>query len=207
MNYARLKLVAGLTAIVTALSGCMGSGFATSYDAPIAASVARGWHVVDVRVDVPQSLTVSEEKSLVPDADIVWREDPLGDRHPQVAAIMRKAIAKGASGLHGPRAVRIEARMATFHAMTFEAEQLNISAGVHNILMSIQVVDAHSGKVLFGPTTMEASFPALTGVEMIAARARGETQKSQIIEHVAQTIAGWLSIGPDNRTAFERAGG
>lgn len=207
MKFARLKLMAVLAVGLMALSGCMGTDFATSYDAPIAADVSRGWHVIDVRVAVPESLTVSEEKSLVPDADIVWREDPPGDRRAQVAAIMRKAIAKGASGLHGGRAVRIEARMATFHAMTFEAERLSVGAGVHNILMAIRVVDARSGKILYGPTTMEASFPAKTGVEMIAARTRGETQKSQITAHVAATIAGWLGIAPDNRSSFERAGG
>lgn len=191
-----------------ALAGCIGvETFETSYDAPVSASVSKGWRVVDVSVSVPETLTVSEEHTYEPDADIVWREDPIGDRHPQVAAIMKAAIAKGASGLKGPRPVRLMVTMTRFHALTFEAESLNIAGvGVHNVNFTISVVDARSGAVLAGPTAIDAAMPALTGAEMIKARVRGESQKSQISAHVAATIAGWLGIGPDQRDSFVRAG-
>jgi hypothetical protein len=61
--------------------------------------------------------------------------------------------------------------------------------------------------VLKGPDRIEASLPALAGVEMATARARGETQKSQITAHVARVIAGWLGLGPDPRGKFSRLGG
>ena len=135
------------------------------------------------------------------------REDPIGDRHPQVATIMKAAIARGASGLKGPRPVRIEATMSRFHALTFETEALNVAGvGVHNVNFTIKVVDARTGAVLAGPTDIDAALPALTGAEMIKARVRGESQKSQISAHVAATIAGWLGIGPDQRDSFVRAG-
>lgn len=204
----KIKLQALLLCATVALAGCIGvRTFETSYDAPVSAQVSKGWRVVDVAVSVPQSLTVSEEHTYEPDADIVWREDPIGDRHPQVAAIMKAAIARGASGLKGPRPVRIEATMSRFHALTFETEALNVAGiGVHNINFTIKVVDARTGAVLAGPTLIDAALPALTGAEMIKARVRGESQKSQISAHVAATIAGWLGVGPDQRDSFVRSG-
>ena len=199
----RFILVAGVSTL--ALAGCAGR-FKTWYAEPLSPEVTKGWHVVDVQVDVPQSLTVSEAKSLEPRADIVWREDPPGDRHAQVAAIMENAIRLGAKGLHGSRPVILQATMSRFHALTFEAETRLSSSGVHNINFVIQVLDARSKEVLVPPVDIDAALPALSGQQMRDARARGETQKSQITYHVAQTIAGWLGTGPDVRGSFTRMG-
>ncbi len=205
---ATMKFKTLLLGATLVLAGCIGvRTFETSYDAPVSAAVSKGWRVVDVSVSVPETLTVSEEYTYEPDADIVWREDPIGDRYQQVATIMKTAIARGASGLKGPRPVRLTVTMSRFHALTFEAESLNIAGvGVHNINFTISVVDARSGAVLAGPTEIDAAMPALTGAEMIKARVRGESQKSQISAHVAATIAGWLGIGPDQRDSFVRSG-
>ncbi|WP_309666453.1 DUF6778 family protein [Tabrizicola sp.] len=199
------RSVLGLVA-VTLLVACVGSGFETYYDQPIPAEVTQGWRVTDVRVSVPQTLVVSEQKTYLPKADIVWREDPLGDRRAQVATIMRNAVLRGAAGLRGSRAVVIEITMTRFHALTFEAETKLKNAGVHNINFVAQVVDADTGAILAGPAPIKAELPALSGDAMRAARQRGETQKSQITAHVARTIAGWLSIGPDPRSKFSRSG-
>ncbi|MCB2111484.1 MAG: hypothetical protein H6895_07220 [Defluviimonas sp.] len=196
---------AAMVAAILALAAC-GAVFKTDYDAPVDRAVSAQWRVASVEVDVPHTLTVSEARTLLPRADIVWREDPVGDRYAQVDQIMTDAISQGASGLHGSRPVRIEAVMSRFHALTFEAEA-RPSGGVHNIDFTIQVVDAASGQVLVGPTAIEAAFPALGGADMIAARQRGETQKSMIIAHVRRVIAGWLGIGPDPREKFSKLGG
>jgi hypothetical protein len=187
-----------------ALAGC--GSFRTFYEAPLQPEVTQGWRLAGVAVDVPASLTVSEAATLLPDADIVWREDPPGDRRAQVAAVMERAVRQGAGGLRGSRPVRLELTVTRFHALTFEAETRLQRSGVHNIDFVIRAVDARSGEVLAGPDPIEASFPALSGNEMRAARARGETQRSQITAHVARVVAGWLGQGPDPRMTFNRAG-
>ena len=199
----RWVLIAGVLAM---LAGCGTGTFYTRYDSPIPAAVSRGWRLADVAVSVPESLKVSEAKSLLPQADIVWREDPDGDRHPQVAAIIAAGVTQGAQGLRGSRPVRIEITVTRFHALTFEAEKRLSNAGVHNIKFIAQVVDARSGTVLAGPDEIEAALPALSGKQMKEARARGETQKSQITAHLRVVIAGWLGLGPDPRGSFSRAG-
>lgn len=187
--------------MVLALAGCGGT-FRTFYDAP---APSKGWRVSAVDVTVPRTLRVSEEETFVPDADIVWREDPRGDRYDQVAAILKNAITRGAAGLKGSRAVRLEVTVTRFHAMTFLAET-KAPAGVHNIEFDIVARDAASGEILAGPEHIESSFPAMTGAAMARARLAGQSQKSQISAQVAKTIASWLGLIPDARQTFASIG-
>lgn len=188
------------------LSACVGGArFKTEYDR-LSPEVTRTWRLQDVRVTVPRSLVVSEAKTLLPDADIVWREDPMGDRYAQVARIMDDAVTQGAQGLRGSRPVFIDVTVTRFHALTFEAEQRGQSWGVHNIKFDARVVDARTGLVLLPSTPIRAELPALSGQQMRDARQKGITQKSMITAHVAKTVAGWLGTGPDNRSEFSRQG-
>jgi hypothetical protein len=195
-----------VVAPVLLLSACVGgASFMTDYT-PLSPDVTRAWRLADVQVSVPRTLIASEEKSLLPKADIVWREDPLGDRHAQVAAIMDAAITRGAQGLRGARPVVIAVTVTRFHALTFEAELRGPDWGVHNIDFTAEVRDAATGAVLLPATAIRAELAALSGEEMRAARRRGVTQRSMISDHVARTVAGWLGIGPDNRGEFSRQG-
>lgn len=194
-----------LSALALPLAAC-GTEYATDF-AALAPEVTGLWHVTDVVVDAPESLTVSEAPVLVPLADIVWREDdPRGDRRVQVEVILQQAIARAARGLHGPRPVILLVKVRRFHALTFEAETQLSRSGVHTIHFDIWAVDARTGAVLVGPDLIKADVPALSGPAMKDARARGETQKSQISAHVTATIAAWLGIGPDVRGSFTRLG-
>jgi hypothetical protein len=203
MSLPRRALLLGATALL--LSACVGASFQTDYD-PLPADVTRAWRLAEVRVAVPETLTVSEARSLLPNADIVWREDPMGDRYAQVDRIMTDAITTGASALRGARPVIIDVTVTRFHALTFEAEQRGQNWGVHNINFTAQVVDARTGEVLVPPTAIRAELPALSGDAMREARREGRTQKSMISNHVARTVQGWLGIGPDNRGSFNRQG-
>ncbi|WP_413869700.1 DUF6778 family protein [Albidovulum sp.] len=187
--------------MVLAVAGC-GGAFRTYYDTP---APARDWRVSAVDVVVPRTLSVSEEEVFLPRADIVWREDPAGDRYDQVAAIMKTAVSRGAAGLKGSRPVRLQVTMTRFHAMTLLAET-RAPAGVHDVEFDIIARDARTGEVLAGPEHVEASLPAMTGPEMARARLRGESQKSQITDHVARTIASWLGVIADARQTFTSIG-
>lgn len=199
-----IKTIAVL-AITLFLSACGGT-YRTYYAAPVDASVSRSWRVVDVAVRVPEELTVSEARALVPRADIVWREDPPGDRKAQIAAVLKDAIGRGAAPLRGSQPVRFLVTVRRFHALTFEAEARLSDAGVHNINFDIAVVDARTGAVIRGPEPIEADVPAFSGYQALERRRAGETQRSVITNHVAAVIQGWLGIGPDRRGSFSRLG-
>lgn len=206
MSVARRSVLgAGIFTLALA-TGCV-RRFQTYFANPVSADVSREWTVTSVQVSVPQTLSVSEEKSWEPKADIVWREDPVsGDRHAQVAAIMTTAAELGVAGLDGPRPVALQIWVSRFHALTFEAETELQDVGVHNIDFIAQIVDIKTGKVLAGPEVIDAAMPAMSGRKMLAARQQGETQKSQITAHVRDVIAGWLGAGPDPRMTFSRRG-
>jgi hypothetical protein len=204
MSLSRRTALFGLSALF--LTACVAGGaFETAYDR-LSPEVTRGWRLAEVRIDVPRSLVVSEAKTLLPTADIVWREDPLGDRYEQVGKIMQAAVVRGAQGLRGSRPVVISITVTRFHALTFEAELSNSDWGVHNVDFIAQVTDARSGEVLVPATKIRAETPAFSGERMREARRRGVTQKSMISNHVAATVAGWLGLGPDNRGEFNRQG-
>ena len=203
MSLSRRSALVGISAIL--LSACVGGTFETAYT-PVPADQARSWRLSEVRVSVPKSLVVSEAKSLLPTADIVWREDPLGDRYAQVGKIIETAVLRGAQGLRGSRPVIIDITVTRFHALTYEAELSNSDWGVHNVDFTAQVLDARTGAVLVAATNIRAETPAWSGAQMRAARQKGITQKSMITNHVAATVAGWLGLGPDNRGEFSRQG-
>jgi len=205
MSFTRRTTLIGLSALL--LSACVGGGgkFETAYT-PVPAELAKSWRLAEVRVSVPKTLVVSEAKTLLPKADIVWREDPLGDRHAQVGKIMQAAVLRGAQGLRGSRPVIISITVTRFHALTYEAELSNSDWGVHNVDFTAQVLDARTGGVLLPATNIRAETPAWSGARMREARKKGITQKSMITNHVAATVAGWLGLGPDNRGSFNRQG-
>lgn len=188
------------------IAGACSSTFRTDYDAPVSSQVSRNWHVADIAILFPSDITVSEARTLRPSADIVWREDPAGDRKPQVARIVADAAQAATISLQGAQAVRLELTVTRFHALTFEAETKLKNAGVHNIDLIARVTDIATGEVLAGPDVIEAALPALAGPQMAEARARGESQKMHISNHLRRVIAGWLGVGPDPRGSFTRLG-
>lgn len=205
MSLTRRAALLGLSSVLLAACVGPGSSFKTEYT-EVPPVLAASWRLAEVQVTVPRTLKVSEAKTYLPSADIVWREDPMGDRYDQVGKIIQDAVIRGARGLSGGRPVIIAVTVTRFHALTFEAEQRFENAGVHNIKFTAQVVDAKTGEILVPATPIRAELPALSGSTMKAARRKGQTQKSMITDHVAKTVAGWLGLGPDVRGSFSRQG-
>lgn len=193
--------------LVALISGCgVSSAWRTDYPAALDPAVTGNWRVQGVKVTVPDSLTVSDENSWSPDADIVWHGDPEGDRRAQVARVMEEAIRSGAADLHGRRPVLLLATMTQFHAITPAVERYLNFSGVHDIRFTLQVVDARTHAPLTEAVAIEADTPALVGRAARDARARGYSQKDEVIDHVARVIRGWLGTGPDPRHHFSRLG-
>ena len=189
---------------VAFLAGCSAT-WATEYDAPIEASVSRDWNVRSVSVIVPEALSVSEKNGYSPEADIVWRGDPTGDRKLQVAAVVEEGITRGSSSLNGRTPVNLQVVLNEFHALSQRARQSAPSA-VHNISYTIQVLDARTGQPLTEPVLFRADLEALTGPEAWEAIEQGETQKVRITRHLQNVTAGWLGTGPDVRQQFSSLG-
>jgi hypothetical protein len=158
-----------------------------------AETVLQGQYDVQaVNVSVPQSLTTSEANSFHPNVEIVWRGDPLGERHAQVKAIFDAAMAKGTATMHtGPRVV-VDIEVTRFHCLT-EKTRFTVG-GVHNLRFLMTVRDAATGAVLQGPRLVNADVHASGGARAIAEDAAGRTQKVVVTERLAEVIRRELSI-------------
>lgn len=139
-----------------------------------------------INVSVPRTLKVSERNLYYPGGDIVWREDPIGDRHAQVKAIFEAGFAKGAAQMDGLVPVVLDVQVQRFHALTEKARYS--TGGVHNIIFKMRLRDAVTGLALGEPYEVTADLAAFGGRHALAAEARGQTQKVRITDHLAEVI-------------------
>lgn len=189
-----------------ALAGCGGTQWSTNYSDMITPTMSQGWQVVSVDVTVPRTLTVSEANTFAPNADIVWREYPYGDRYDQVDAIITTAATRGAASLHGTRKVKLLITLQQFHALSEKSRAVLQNSGVHDITFTAQVIDAETNIPITAPDLIKADLVAFVGDQAVAAEKQGLTQKVRITTHVAAVIAGWLGSGADVRGTFKRNG-
>ncbi|MEM7753312.1 MAG: DUF6778 family protein [Pseudomonadota bacterium] len=196
----RTVLLGGTAAM---LSGC--GRWQVDYEAgadPVASSV---WRLRDVQVRVPPTLTVSNDNSYAPNADIVWHGEPFGDRRAQVGRILDEGIRQGASALPGTRDVIIVARLDHFHAVTPTAVARSPGA-VHNIAYAMQVFDARTAEPLTEAEAIQADLEAFVGDAAVVAQLQGRGQRPRLVDHIARVTAGWLGLGDDQRREFGSIG-
>jgi hypothetical protein len=144
---------------------------------------------VDVQsytVKVPRSLRVSEANTYYPMGDIVWREDPIGDRHAQVAEIFDTSLAQATDGVDGALPVVAEIVVKRFHALT-EKTRYTIG-GVHSIAFDLVLRYPETGLEVMAPREIRADLKAYGGAKAIAAEQQGMTQKRRITRHLVNVI-------------------
>ena len=142
--------------------------------------------VNSVLVTVPSSSKVSEANRYIPGGDIVWREDPIGNRHQQVQTLVQDAIVKGVAPLDGPVKVNVSIQVQRFHALTEKARYT--TGGVHSIRFGLAITDPATGELIVPIRTVKADLDAFGGQQALQAEARGLTQKVRITNHLAEVI-------------------
>lgn len=184
-----IRILAAL-AIVGGLSACGAMPGDTVTRAAIADAPKRAaplaLKIAAINVAVPETLKVSEANRYYPSGDIVWRGDPMGNRHEQVAAIFRDALATGTSDMTSGVPAILDVEVERFHALTEKARYF--TGGVHDINFVITLRDPATGQALTAPRKIQADLKAYGGDDAIAADQRGETQKVRISAHLAKVI-------------------
>lgn len=189
-----LSLAMGLGACATVDTATRNAPATTTTLAAPAAdpeALASALRVTDIRVQVPRELRVSEANRYYPSGDIVWREDPIGDRHQQVSAIVHKGLSMGAAQLEGEVPVVLDVIVTRFHALTEKARYT--VGGVHAIQFDLTVTHAQTGEVIMPRHPIKADFDALGGTAAVRAEANGITQKVRITQHLSKVIVEELS--------------
>lgn len=152
------------------------------------------WDVAAIEVNVPQTLTSSEANTIKPRSDIVWREDPIGDRHAQVDALMTAALTPAFEAVNGSVPVIVTLDVTRFHAQTQRVRYSNIPSE-QEIEFVMTIRNAETGELLSGPTEVDLTFQALGGDDAVLADAQGITQRVRIEERLSAWVAEEF-IGP-----------
>ena len=202
MEMNKRSFVLGLAALP--LAGCAGS-FRVAYDEGVSKSVSDTWRLSSLVVDVPADRTVSEANTLAPDAHIVWREEPLGDRRAQVRAILAEGISRPFRELRGRRRIHVRAQLIHFHAVTPRAVSA-APAAVHNVRYALQIFDAQTRDPITEASNISADLDAFVGASAVTAALQGQTQRVRIVDHIARVQRGWLGQGADQRRKFTSLG-
>ncbi len=153
--------------------------------------LASKYTIAEMRVSVPRDLKVSEANSFLPIADIVWRGEPRGDRHAQVAQILNEGLLGATQGMVSGPAVIIEVEVTRFHCLT-EKSRFTVG-GNHNMRFNLTVRDAASGAVIDGPRPVVADIKAAGGEAAIAEDLAGRTQRVVVVERLTEVIRRELS--------------
>lgn len=153
---------------------------------PLSSVAGADMSISKVTVHVPRTLKVSEANRYLPQGDIVWREDPLGDRHAQVQAIVQNALEAGVRPLSGPVEAELDVEVLRFHALTQKARYT--TGGVHSIAFTMVLRDAQTGEALTEVREIEADLTAYGGRRALVAIAEGRTQKVRISGFLAKVI-------------------
>lgn len=190
-------------AAATFLGAC--NQVATTRNAPIEAlpksnvvsmgvksSQSVAWRVEKVRVSVPDTLSVSEANLYLPKSDIVWREDPHGDRRVQVRNIIDLAVSQAALGMDGGEPVYLDIELKRFHALSQKARAT--VGGQHTVQFVVSVKDVATNMVLIEPFPVEIKLKAYGGQKAINAEMRGETQKVRISREITNVMRTYLGM-------------
>lgn len=192
MKYVRMV---ALICMGAAVSGCATTDIASRnapFEAPSAAAMAPSMSIASYQVRVPQSLKVSEANLYYPPGDIVWREDPLGDRHVQVQKIFEQSLARAEPAVKGKMPVRLDIEVTRFHALS-EKTRYTIG-GRHSIHFVMNFLDPETGAPIAPPREIDATFKAYGGQQALEAERKGLTQKVRITSHLAGVFQKELGV-------------
>ncbi|MDE0589759.1 hypothetical protein OU789_07475 [Halocynthiibacter sp. C4] len=173
------------------LAACSGGG-KTKYEFPDGKIPQNTYTISSINISVPETLVVSEANQYYPNADIVWRGDPPGDRHKQVKAIFEEGMGRGAKALSGSKSVNVNVQVTRFHSLTERARYAY--GGTHSIRFILSVTDAATGQPIAPAREVHADLEAFGGDDAVRADFNGQTQKVRVTNHLALVIQRELAV-------------
>ncbi len=188
----RVLRVALVVAAGVVLSGCSALERVESFFRPNPYSVAPAENIsisyalVDAIVDIPPGLSVSEVNAYYPFADIVWRGDPPGNRHAQIARLFTNAVELAKPGLAGQVPVVVEIALVRFHGVT-EKTRATVG-GVYNIVFTLAVRDATTLEIIEPARELEVDLAAPGGQAAMLLDSEGQTEVVRVTDFLSYVL-------------------
>ncbi|SFS08523.1 DUF6778 family protein [Yoonia litorea] len=179
-----------LATSILSLTAACGAGSVAQWTDPRPV-MQRSYDLQGLRFAARQGIVVSEAGNFYPQADVVWRGDPLGPRIPQIEAIFEEAVRRNQSVLNGSTPVILEVGLIRFHGVT-EATRATVG-GVYNIIFELTVRHARTGEVIEGPRRVIGNLSAPGGSRGRSLDAAGQTEKVRVTDFLTGFLRQQLS--------------
>ncbi|NIZ08772.1 DUF6778 family protein [Pseudooceanicola sp. HF7] len=153
---------------------------------PLSEKGVTDYDVKSYAVRVPRSLKTNETDNRHPDVDIVWREDPEGDRHAQVQTIVTDAARRAFKASNGGQDANVGIEVAYFHAMSDKTRAT--TGGWLTVTLYVTITDPVTQELLEPTYELKTQLNGYGGAEAIAAVDRGETQKYRISRNLTEAL-------------------
>jgi len=172
---------------ILALGGC---GTAFGQKSGPRPQMARSYRLGAFSFAAQEGLRISESESFYPDADVVWRGDPIGPRIPQIAAMFETAAARNRSVLDGVFPVDIELTLVRFHAVTNRTRYT--VGGVYNVIFDLTIKSAASGEIIEPTRRVVGNLDAPGGERAARQDQAGQTQKVRVTDFLTSLLRAQL---------------
>ncbi|WP_238366160.1 DUF6778 family protein [Mesobacterium pallidum] len=185
----KLRTTATILGMALALAACGSAPQTVSRNAApeeVAAFETPPLRIASYHVSVPRSLAATEAESFFPSADIVWKGDPAGDRHQQVAAIFEDGIRRSAALMGDGRPVDVRIEVQRFHGVT-DRTRYSVG-GRHEVDFSLAATDAETGEVVVPAHDVSVWLKSLAGKRAIESDQKGITQKVRVTDFIARAL-------------------
>lgn len=181
------RRVFGLVVLLGALTACAPGVMGTEGDPR--PDVTRDYRLAGLNFATLPGLQVSEANSYYPQADIVWRGDPSGDRVAQIEALFVEAARRNMTTdvKDSNRAVAMDVTLVRFHGLTNRTQFS--TGGVYNIIFDLAIRDAGTGEVIEPARRVVANLDAWGGNTNAQLEAQGITQKMRVTDFLTTVLA------------------
>ncbi len=184
-----LRRVFGLVLVLGALAACAPVMLPQGDPRP---DVERNYRLVGLQFAALPDLRVSEANNYYPQADIVWRGDPVGDRIAQIEALFTEAARRNMSQdiKNSDRRVVLDVTLVRFHGLTRRTQFS--TGGVYNIIFDLAIRDAGTGAVIEPARRVVANLDAWGGNTNAQLEEQGITQKIRVTDFLTTVLADQL---------------
>ncbi|MFO8126546.1 DUF6778 family protein [Yoonia sp.] len=137
-----------------------------------------------------EGLSVSESETFYPDADIVWRGDPMGPRIPQIAAMFQEAAARTRPVVDDAVPVDVDVTLVRFHGVTNRTRYT--VGGVYNVVFDLTIHRAGFDEVIEPARRVVDNLDAPGGERAGLLEQSGQTQKVRVTDFLTTLLRAQL---------------
>lgn len=176
-----------LSLSMLSLGGC---GTTFGMKSAVRLQIERSYRLKAFNFDVQEGLEISESESFYPNADVVWRGDPIGPRIPQIAAMFQEAAARNRAVLDGDFPVDVDLTLVRFHGVTNRTRYT--VGGIYNVIFDLTIKSAATGEVIEPTRRIVGNLDAPGGDRAALLDQAGQTQKVRVTDFLTSLLRAQL---------------